>query len=206
MQNSDIMCSERQKLFNMFDVLRFPMAFLVVMIHCQRYWDDSIHFEGLSGDTLSINALIQYTFSDLLPSCAVPIFFMISGYLFFANMRQWDWSLYHSKMKRRIHTLLIPYILWISLAILETVAAISITSTFWGKPWHRMIDWFSENGWLRLYWDCYSWSQGTNLFGVELFGTSPTITPLWYVRDLIVCVLMIPLIYLIVNKLKIWGG
>lgn len=55
--------------------IRFPLIFLVVMIHSG----------GINTDFSVLIALDRFM-SELLPSCAVPTFFLISGYLYFIGV------------------------------------------------------------------------------------------------------------------------
>ena len=51
----------------------------------------------------------EYQWAYALVRLDIPFFMMISGYLFFRNM---CWEALPGKWKRRIHSLLIPYLLW----------------------------------------------------------------------------------------------
>ena len=43
---------------------------------------------------------------------AVPVFFIISGYFFFYQTKAFGKEAYSKKLRKRIKTLLIPYLLW----------------------------------------------------------------------------------------------
>ena len=47
------------------------------------------------------------------------MFFLISGYLFFANVEKFTKEVYLQKIRRRIKTLLIPYIIWNLLMVIK---------------------------------------------------------------------------------------
>ena len=51
----------------------------------------------------------EYQWAYALVRLDIPFFMMISGYLFFRNM---SWEALPGKWRRRIHSLLIPYLLW----------------------------------------------------------------------------------------------
>ncbi len=63
---------------------------------------------------------VYSTLCILLPQgicrIAVPCFFLISGYLFFKKLEDWNLDMWKGKMVRRVHSLLIPYVLWNILA------------------------------------------------------------------------------------------
>ena len=70
------------------EALRFPMACLVVWIHCfvpNVEWNAIRFSDGLSGDELY--CVLGKLFSITLCSPAVPLFMFISGYLLFKNVQ-----------------------------------------------------------------------------------------------------------------------
>lgn len=79
------------------DLLRYPLAVLVVMCHCGF----------LDGGGIAV----QIFFSETLPHVAVPLFLHFSGYLFFKE-GEFDKTLYLRKLKSRFRTLFVPYIIW----------------------------------------------------------------------------------------------
>lgn len=88
-----------------FTLLRFPLLIGVVMIHCDI--TAQLHPElrnQWAGD-------VMYLFSNVIGRFSVPMFFIISGYLFFRN-GVFDTSIYIAKLRSRVNTLLIPYLLW----------------------------------------------------------------------------------------------
>lgn len=88
--------------------LRFPLAMLVVFGHANIL---SFPINGASSDF----DVIQYPiilFSKIIFDPAVPLFFLISGLLFFWNIDALDRNEYKRKIKKRIMTLLLPYFVW----------------------------------------------------------------------------------------------
>lgn len=91
--------------------LQFILCTLVVFIHANTL------FINLPGEDLQYvfgpNAVsfIQLILSEGICRIAVPMFFVISGYLFYSSF---DGSLhsYFGKMMRRLRSLVIPYLLW----------------------------------------------------------------------------------------------
>ena len=138
---------------------------------------------------------------------AVPAFFLISGYLFFANMKEWDGNVWIGKLKRRVHTLLIPYIIWNILGIAYVclspyVGAVTETPD-------SLLSIIQERGWLRLFWDSNrvmeQWSPpDINMLGVTMHHGMPANTPLWFIRDLIIINILSPFIYLLVKHTKFY--
>ena len=58
---------------------------------------------------MEFNHFLQEVVSEKLGRCAVPLFFMISGYLFFQNVNSINDVLH--KMRKRIKTLVVPFVI-----------------------------------------------------------------------------------------------
>lgn len=162
------------------DALRFPMTVLVVCIH----------FNILLYPLVSHGEIIQYDltwvqypitlFSEVLGRIAVPFFFLISGYFFFFKEKRFTTEVYVRKIKRRFYTLFIPYIAWWVLTgvIITTLSKLHLCRVLSMKDFLLGI-----------------WSIRTdNIF----FTTSPCLPldePLWFLRDLMVVIILSPIIY-----------
>lgn len=93
-------------------VLRFPMAMLVVAGHSYIHiagWDFYRMDEQNLGSNLSAMVL---TFGHTFPMFVIALFYLISGYLFFQHLEIWSWEIWRQKMKRRIFSLLLPFLFW----------------------------------------------------------------------------------------------
>lgn len=119
-----------------------------------------------------------------LTGIAVPMFFMLSGMLFFNGI--FTVKDCFPKMKKRVRSLLIPYILWniffvVWYVILQNLPGLSasINNNITGKV-------FTPNIISNIY---------------ELFWT-PVNFPLWFLRDLIVMVAISPILYYVIKYLK----
>ena len=84
--------------------IRFPMIAAVVAIHCNFI---------IVNPELESRYLFSILFSITLKLIwvSVPIFFFISGLLFFKE-GTFNISLYKSKLRKRFYTIFIPYIIW----------------------------------------------------------------------------------------------
>lgn len=171
--------------------------------------------DPLVGDTMAIDYsnigiselydLLRVAISHVITHCAVPTFFLISGYLFFAKLQEWDLGIWKTKMKSRTHTVLIPYLIWISIAIAQVVAMKVGGCLINGKPWSGIAEWFANNGWLHLYWDCNTWNlDRTNILGWHTPSSAPYLLPFWFMRDLIVVLAFTPIIHWCIKHLKFY--
>lgn len=184
--------------------IRFPLAVMVVFIHSfgeplthATTEIDYTHFWGVS----ELYDILRVAISHVMTHCAVPTFFLISGYLFFTKLQQWNWVVWKRKMKKRIHTLFIPYIVWISISIALTPLSMIAGCIIKGHSWNNIIDWFDNNGWLHMFWDCHTWNlDRTNMLGCLSPSSAPYLIPFWFMRDLMVVVLLTPIIYYLIKR------
>ena len=184
--------------------LRFPLACLIVLLHSQVLEPTYRPVVASSGFAYALKILL----SEGICRIAVPAFFLISGYLFFINLERWDKVVWIGKMKRRIYTLLIPYILWNLVGIAYTCITPYVGAITEGAD--SLLSVFQERGWIRLFWDSNrimeQWNPPTvNLLGITMHNGMPANTPLWFIRDLIVLTLFSPIIYFFVKKTKFYG-
>jgi surface polysaccharide O-acyltransferase-like enzyme len=113
----------------------------------------------------------------------VPLFFVISGYLFFRNVPEdpssgWFWA----KLRSRFMSLFIPFL------IANCIAFVIYYATMQFFP--SMISGFLGDRWkdpLFVLWE------------------GPINLSLWFIRELIVVTILSPVIFLIVKHLRWWG-
>lgn len=191
--------------FQTIDWLRFPLAVAVVFVHCfgtpSEYTLPSLNV-SLSG--IDIYNLIRICFSHVLAQVAVPIFYLISGFLFFLNLDEFNFKgVYLKKIKSRFHTLIIPYILWNVISILSIIALKFLAFLIKGNSLSNILEYFHENRWFHLFWDCNMWGDDrVNWLGIGTPYTGPSDLPLWFLRDLIVVVLLTPIIYWLIKHFR----
>ena len=159
--------------------LRLPLIVLVTYAHSYGAIRDGYSLLGSGWDTYE---MLKIFVSQTLVKVAVPVFFIMSGYLFFANVDKWDVATYKKKILRRVKTLLMPYLIW------NLLMAAKIRIFSWDIFW--------------VFW-CPAGIQ-TDWFGHEQLMTAPANMPLWFLRDLIVVSMLTPIIYILIRKLGYW--
>ncbi len=187
------------------DWLRFPLAVAVVFIH--SFGSKEINLDSLHSNPLSLESIYDFlriTLSNIGTHFAVPVFFLFSGFLFFYKIKEFNFSTYKQKLCKRFHSLFVPYICWITIYVLHVeiikVAAIIIKD----KPISGMWDYIADNGGIHLFWDSSVWGlDNKNWIGWETPMTGPILIPLWFLRDLMVVVLLTPIIYYLIKKCKL---
>ncbi len=163
--------------------LRFPLIVAVVFIHCSL---TDVMINGtllVSEGQFPIHDTLFHILTNELARIAVPLFFFISGFLFFYRS-EFTLASYKTKLKKRVRTLLVPYVFWNMVVLLLTL----LTQMFLSSMTSGRTKLVSEYGcfdWLDVFW-----SNG---------GIYPMCYQFWFIRDLMVVVLCSPLVYALVR-------
>lgn len=142
-----------------------------------------IHSYYTEGEQYPVAYFIQ-RFMGATGICSVAnrIFFVLSGLLFFNNMS----SVYDCipKIKKRVRTILIPYILWNCIFVLWYVILENIPG-------------------IETYVNSDVFSSFSNLQeGLDYLFISPASFPLWFLRDLMLWIVCSPILYLLIKYLR----
>ena len=158
------------------EYISFILSILVLFIHSYFAKDST----GESFISL-FNQKFSYFFSRSITQFAVPMFFMLSGITFFRGYSNKE---YPRKIKARVYTLIIPYLLWNTVWMLWEIFC---SYSFIAK--------FSETG------ETFPLTFASILKGVFFYGCN---IPFWFIFDIIVFSFAAPLLFLIIrNK---WVG
>lgn len=114
-------------------------------------------------------------------AAAVPIFFVVSGYLLFS--KPFD---YKDSITKKLHSLIIPFLIWNTIYFLLEI----VMSQFFPE--------YCET------WDGTAAGLLTYYFGIPMSGTMPIYAPLWFLRDLIVLNLLSCGIKLVFDHVNHW--
>lgn len=185
-----------------FDNLRFLFALVLVLFHTFAQEATTQFSFSAYPLTASVKRVVDAFF---LGDSIVAVYFFISGYLFFAG-RAWSWAVYGRKLQNRIHTLLIPYLLWNLLAIVLVAGkSLSCFASFLSYE-GTGIDWSWSNV-LSCFWmyDGQLSAPPVGTEGYEAFvqvQPYPINTALWFVRDLMIVTLFAPLWRMLLNRAR----
>ncbi len=185
------------------DWLRFPLAIAVVFIH--SIGSKVIDLNRLHSNPFTLESIYDFlriTLSNVGPRFAVPVFFMFSGFLFFYKVKDFNLSVYKQKLRKRFKTLFIPYISWIVLYIILDTEIINVADVINNvKPVSEIWQCLIGNGGLHMFWDNNVWDLNSkNWIGWTTTMSGPVLIPLWFVRDLMVVVLLTPIIYALIKR------
>lgn len=171
-------------------ILRFPLIVMVVMIHAEF---STISMGGenfqFNLETFPIYSNLSFLISQLISHIAVPIFYIFSGYLFFYNLQAFTTKEYIRKIRSRAQTLLIPYVFWnFAVILLFFMLQTFIPSMASGE--NKLIVDYTITDWIKAFW---SYKLGM-----------PICYQLWFIRDLMVVILLSPIIYYAIKKTNIY--
>lgn len=179
--------------------LRIALVLLVLFVHVHP--DHNPHWltmDNLSGQPFGwVIFSVIGTFINKFAFIAVPLFFAISGYLFFQKLESWSWSVWKHKIGSRVRTLLIPFI------IFNVICAISLLciSVKKGNGWSLAGAYEGGIPFIGWLWNGVSYCQGwKNWLGMDMQLYYPLDVPLWFVRVLMVMLAISPAIHWCVRK------
>lgn len=162
-------------------VLSLVSIILVLYIH------SGFHADEIEG--MMMNDSVQTFVSGMIGRCAVPLFYVISGYLFFLKVPEGIKSIY-GKMRKRVGTLVVPYIIgclfFVGFGVL--MAVLPGVSKYMNSS---MMPLFSNPVGEILRSIFYDAGNG-----------APCAFQLWFLRDLILIVATSPLWYLLLKHLR----
>lgn len=162
-------------LSNKFANMGFICACLVVAYHT-----------GICGEYLSPCWWIRKLLSEVMGCVAVPYFFLASGYFLAGHVREDGW--WKNEIRKRIRSLLYPFIIWnmlyaifmiIMWLLSDYVAGRSVGYSFPGSLW--------------AWCGCLGFDP----------SKSPLLGPLWFVRSLLVFVVLSPVIKILIDKVGV---
>ena len=176
---SKLTTTDRQS--TLIQAMRFPLIVLVLFAHSSGAFSSTRIEWGVDGWNIYhfISAMISQNF------CAIANcwFFTFSGYLFFNNSESFGSKWIIQKWKKRIHSLLIPFIFW-NILMIVCIVLKSIVFDY-----------------LHINSDATEWEIVRN-GPIYWFITGPADYPLWFLRDLIIMTLFTPLLYVLIKRAR----
>ena len=183
-----------QDLSKTISFLRFPLMVFLVFYHFDISSMDVI--SGTTGDypvhlPAWADAIVAFV-SWICGSLCVPMFFLMSGILFFHN-NDGSFRVYSHKLKKRIRSLLIPYLIWNGLYIIYLIyrhyshalpsesinlTLVSVVSQFWDRTISPLIE----------------------TDGVSLVEGAPIYAHFWYIKELLLLFILSPILFFLIKK------
>lgn len=153
----------------------------VVYIHSYNFTDNYLTPTTRISEGFSFSAMFEYFFSNGICQFAVPLFFIISGFLFYYTYKN-TLDGYKTKLSSRIYSLVVPYILWCFISALfvlclnfsDVTSELDIVKQF---PVEKTTDFLK----------CL---------------INPPAFQLWFLQQLIIFAIISPVIYLLIKYTK----
>lgn len=155
------------------EYVSFFLSILVFLIHISSF----AQYQSSGSFISEVNVILSFFFKESITRFAVPMFFILSGMTFFKDYSN---RKYFYKIKSRISTLIIPYLIWNTIWMLfQILCSYSFLSKYFiGR-------------------EKFELSFINILKGIFFYEAN---IPFWFIFDLIVFAFASPLINLIVNK------
>lgn len=128
-----------------------------------------------------IVTLVSRTFTCV----TIPLFFLMSGYLFFSGT-EWSKTAYFSKLQSRARTLLFPFLFW-NIAVMALIAA--------AQAFPATRGYFSGKS--AFIADYGLWDYPQAILGINRY---PIAFQFWFIRDLLVLVVLSPAIAFLIRR------
>lgn len=103
-----------KRISNNLNMFGFVMTCFIVLYHYGNF-DGSI---AISNRDFVLNSALNYVFNTI-GTVAMSYFFCVTGFLLFLGLNK---KTYFSKMRRRVSSLLVPYLVWEVIAVIADVA------------------------------------------------------------------------------------
>ena len=170
-----------QASFERIDAIRFPLVVGVVFIHA--YASSERAAPNVRPD-VAVDFFRDFV-SNGLAAPAVPLFFFLAAFLFFRG-GTWSTAIYVRKLRARVRTLLVPYVAWNVLVM----AAIALAQ------WYPGTARYFHQGYAPVF-EMAPWDVVNTTLGIT---HAPIAYQFWFIKDLMVLVVLGPLVYLAVTK------
>ncbi len=170
------------------NLIRFPLVVGVVFIHAA---ESTAKFGGiqsaLNPESFGSNFTREFI-SRGLAGISVPLFFFMSGFLFFYGF-EWSKVTYLRKVRSRLTTLLVPFLFWnlLYLLLIAVAQRIPTTATYFS----------GANGSVATFG---FFDYVNRVIGID---RNPIAFQFWYIRDLMELVVLVPIFYMMHKKAPI---
>jgi len=162
-----------------FKILSFVSIIMIVYLHSYNLTINFFNDTRIIAQ-FDVNSFVQEFVTNGITRIAVPLFFLISGYLFFNNFKP-TLKNFGSKYKKRLFSLVLPFLFW-------SVWGLLFVYILQLMPISRI---FFANELIRNY------SFKKILAAIFL---NPIPHQLWFIRELIKFVIISPIIYFCVSR------
>ncbi len=173
-------------------LVRFPLIVGVVFAH-NAFQTLRVGGSTVSTDMIPWLSCLSRALTSILPFLVPCLFFFISGFLFFRKPG-FDKAMWRKNLESRVHSLLIPYLLWNFIGFL--VLLVELHPRF-ASVFPQLKDYRLDIvKFLGLFWGrpLYDSSTVVRLYPIDF--------PLWFLRELMLMCLAAPLVHWCIARMK----
>lgn len=155
------------------EFISFILSIMVFFIHISTF----DRYENTHSLISIINERVSFFFMESITRFAVPMFFILSGISFFHD---YDNSKYIKKIKNRVFTLFIPYLIW---------------NTLW-----MFFDYFCSYSFISKFFvgrEIFEFNVRNILEGIFFYKFN---LPFWFIFDLLIFTIVSPVIFAIIRN------
>lgn len=157
-------------------IVSFVCILMVVFLNAYNFSNTFLAPNTVIAEGIGIGTFVEYFLSNGINRVAIPIFFMMSGYLFFVTY-EYTRESYLYKVKSRVISLVVPYIVWNSLGMIICLNLNKLDI----NVIRNMNQSIRESGFISFFFDSLSFQFG-------------------FIKVLFLCTLISPLIYLSIKN------
>jgi Acyltransferase family len=160
-------------------LLRLPLAVGVVFVHCSGTLFNTAQGPVAMGDVGYLGRLLRDIVSEGMARSSVLVSLLMAGYLLAMGLNG-SWRNYTDKLRSKLRTLLLPFLFWnlLVLGLYALAQTLPATAAYMSGR-HALIS-------------GYSWAD---FFSAVLgIGRDPIAYQLWFIRDLMLLVVLSPLL------------
>lgn len=185
--SSSDQASSAQAWIDTIQMYRFPLGLAVVAVHTGEFVLSQSGTQLSSGVDAGFGVWLVH-FLTLISRVATPAFLVIAGFVFFRG-GQVCFEEYLRKVKSRFYTLLVPYLAWNFLTVLLLCAPAAFKHLFFAPDSYTYTP--------LTFAALAKWIIGWPIY--------PADAPLWFIRDLLLLILMAPLLNWVPQRAQILG-
>lgn len=166
--------------------LRFILMVGIFFIHANLTSNDAINYYHLDFQQPSWVEIIKNFLCGTWACSSVPLFFLFASFLQFSKDDN-----YYILLRKRFKSVLCPYLIWTILVILVYFVAqkIPLLSSF-----------FSSNDKIIKDWSVFDYIRAFSYFDVSTSLKYPIVIQFWFLRELIIYIILSPLIKFLCTK------
>ncbi len=194
-----------QTLSRAIDLLRFPLAIFVIMIHVPDPMCGISELGNLSYSSISLSTFSLFTrilAADWFSGSAVPLFFFFAGLLLYRKHSSLNLKIYIQTLNSRFYSIALPFFIW---SFLYALSKALFAPNFIEGVQDILFNISTYKGFFVSDTPGLS-NEVVGMFGTRYYNYMPDSEYLWFLRDLIALIIISPILFYLTKKAPIITG